>query len=167
MSLKSVVDLFAQTVGTDIKALRAADAALVQTRGDMTQLNTTHKATLVGALNELKVAVDDSLTESEVSTLISTAIDGLIAGAPGTYNTLKEIADYIAQDQSAAASIAESLAKRVRVDAPQNFTATEKAQGRDNIGAASDADLTTLEDGVGDYANADPRGVYITARDAA
>ncbi len=167
MSLKSVIDLFAGTVGADINALRAADTALTASRGDMTQLGTTHKTTLVGALNELKTAVDDTITEAEVSTLIGNAIDGLINGAPGTYDTLKEIADYIAADQTAATAIMESLAKRVRVDAAQNFTEGEKTQGRANIGAASDAELTALETGVGDYANADPRGVYIAARDAA
>ena len=167
MSLKSVIDLFAGTVGADIKALRAADTALTASRGDMATLSTTHKATLVGALNELKTAVDDTITEGEVTTLISNAINGLINGAPGTYDTLKEIADYIAADQTAATAIMESLAKRVRVDAPQNFTEAEQAQGRDNLKAASAIGLTTLETGVGDYANADPRGVYIAARDAA
>ncbi len=167
MSLKSVIDLFAGTVGADIKTLRAADAVLTASRGDMATLSTTHKSTLVGALNELKTAVDDTITEAEVSTLIGNAIDGLINGAPGTYDTLKEIADYIAADQTAATAIMESLAKCVRVDVAQNFTEGEKTQGRANIGAASATNLTTLEAGVGDYANADPRGVYIATRDAA
>lgn len=166
MSLKSVIDLFAGTVGADVNALRDADAVLEANQGDLATLSTTHKATLVGALNELKTASDNVITETDVSTLISTAIDGLINGAPGTYDTLKEIADYIASDQTAAAAIAADLAKRVRVDAPQSFSEVEKTQGRDNIGAASDADLTTLENGVGDYANADPKAVYEAARDA-
>lgn len=166
MSLKAAIDLFAQTVGADVNALRDAETLLESNQGDLTTLTTTHKASLVGALNELKTVADDALTESEVSTLIQTAVDGLINGAPGTYDTLKEIADYIAADQTAATAITEALAKRVRVDAVQNFTDVEKTQGRDNIGAASAANLTTLSDGVGDYANANPKQVYETARDA-
>lgn len=166
MSLKSVIDLFAQTVGADVNALRDADDVLEANQGDLSALSTSHKATLVGALNEIKLVADDALTSSEVSTMITTAIDGLINGAPGTYDTLKEIADYIAADQTAAAAITEALAKRVRVDAAQNFTDVEKTQGRDNIGAASAAGLTALETGVGDYANANPKQVYETARDA-
>ena len=166
MTLKAAIDLFAQTVGADINALRDAGDLLESNQGDLTTLTTTHKSSLVGALNELKTVADDALTESEVSTLIQTAIDGLIDGAPGTFDTLKEIADYIAADQTAATAITEALAKRVRVDAPQAFTDVEKTQGRDNIGAASAANLTTLSDGVGDYANANPKQVYETARDA-
>ena len=167
MSLKSVIDLFAQTTGTDIKALRAADQALIDTRGVMADLSTTHKTTLVGALNELKTATDSALTSGQVSALISTAIDGLIDGAPGTFDTLKEIADYIAADQTAATAITEALGKRLRFDAPQVLDATQQAQGQANLHVPSKEAYDVFEAGVGDYANANPNAVYIAARDAA
>jgi hypothetical protein len=42
------------------------------------------------------------------------------------------------------------MAKRVRVDSAQSFTAGEQAQGRANIAAAAAAELATLTANIGD-----------------
>lgn len=154
-----LVALFAAHMGDEYQAMAAEIATADQERGDLSTLSTEAKDSLVNALNEVKGVVDgiDSISETEVNTLITTAVDGLIDGAPGTYDTLKEIADYLAADQTATDAIMLSLAKRVRVDAPQNFTEAEEAQGRENLKAAAAAD-------VGDVATADFVQTYNTAK---
>lgn len=44
-------------------------------------------------------------TESQVSTAISTAVSDLIGGAPETYDTLKEISDYIEEHEDVVTSL--------------------------------------------------------------
>ena len=51
---------------------------------------------------------------------------------------------------SLAATMTTALGFRVRVDAAQSFDATQQAQGRANIGAASATDVTTLTTDLGD-----------------
>jgi hypothetical protein len=124
-------------------------------------LTTTEKTTLVGALNELKsgltAVTSTAIDAATVQGMIDTGITSLVNGAPDALNTLNEIAAALASDQTALDGILLALAKRVRVDAVQNFTAPEKAQGRSNIGAADAAD-------VGDVVTADFVATYNTAK---
>lgn len=80
---------------------------------------------------------------------IDTAVNDLIGSAPGTLDTLGEIAAALQADESGTAAINTALTKRVAVDAAQVFTTAEQAQGRSNIAAAAAADLTALTDAVG------------------
>ena len=155
---------FAETVGQDVHDLKTIAQQLEAKQGDLSTLTTTQKNTLVGAVNELKSALTNvsstMVTQPQMTTAINDALNSIIDGAPQAWNTFKEFADYVAADQTAAAAMLDALAKRVRVDAAQNFTATEQAMGRTNIGAASAADL-------GDVANFDPTAKYVAKRDAA
>lgn len=67
---------------------------------------------LAGRVAATERAVDalNGTGEGSVSKAVSDAVDALIDGAPGTYDTLKEIADYIAADQTAASALAQELA---------------------------------------------------------
>ena len=152
MNLVSLITSLATVMGTDIKDLAAEIASVEAKQGDLTTLNTTSKDTLVNALNELHTSVG-SLNSTVVDAatiqgMIDTGIGSLVDGAPDALNTLNEIAQALAEDDTAIDGILVSLAKRVRVDAPQAFTAAEKTQGRDNIGA-QDAEE------IGDVAGAD------------
>ena len=62
---------------------------------------------------DIAAATADMATNAAVSQAVSDAVDALIDGAPGTYDTLKEIADYIAQDGEAAAAMTELIATKV------------------------------------------------------
>lgn len=53
------------------------------------------------------------VTEAQVDEKISTAINGLIDGAPAAYDTLKEISDYIATDKSAAEAMNLAIGDKV------------------------------------------------------
>lgn len=156
MSLETRVSALATQIGTDIKNLRS-------TRGTMASLTTTEKTNLVGALNELKAAMDASAasavgindaatvttatwSSSKISTSISAAVADLVASAPTALDTLNELAAAIGNDGSFAASMATALGNRVRVDAVQTFTAPQQAQALSNIGAAASIHTHGIEE---------------------
>ena len=73
---------------------------IAKTDGDNTTVvyNGTSQ-TLTSALAAILASITALPTGENVDTKISTAISGLIGGAPETYDTLKEIADYISEHQ--------------------------------------------------------------------
>jgi len=73
--------------------------------------------------------------------VVDERLNALIDSAPGTLDTLNELAAALGDDPNFATSVNTALANRVRVDAAQTFTSLQQAQGRDNIGAASAADV--------------------------
>ena len=160
--------LLFREIGLDQKAQNAATEALSGNIGALSGLTTTEKSTIVGALNELtsRIAaaeqatanlIDDTTTDtdttwssSKIALAISEGLAGLVDGAPDALNTLKELATALNNAPNAVQNILDILGKVVRVDQAQAFSVAEKAQGRSNIGAASDADLTQLASNVGD-----------------
>ena len=140
-----------QAIAQDIKELKS-------TQGLLDSLSTTSKASLVDAINELHLAisnstdVDDSAengistwSSSKIRESINTAISELINGSGSALDTLKELADALGNDANFAATLAEQMGKRVRVDAAQTFTVTEQAQGCANLGIGNpDTDLLAV-----------------------
>ena len=57
-------------------------------------------------------ALNDRPTTSAMNTAISTAISNLIDGAPETYDTLREIAEYIASDKTAMDTLNEAIGNK-------------------------------------------------------
>ena len=122
--------------------------------GDLNNLNTTDKANLVAALNEVLssagVQINDGATNgteawssTKVQTQIDQAISALINGAGSSADTLKELSDSIA-------ALAQADNGLVSATNAQAFTVAQKTTGRDNIGAASQATLTQFQTDVGD-----------------
>ena len=66
---------------------------------------------------DLNTAIDGVIKGTEVQSMIDTsvqtAIDNLIDGAPGTYDTLKEIADYLATHGDEYTALVETVAGKV------------------------------------------------------
>lgn len=73
--------------------------------------------TLAAKLAEMIASIDEKAKKtdvtSEISSAVSTAVDGLIAGAPGTYDTLKEIADYIATHEEVTTALNAAIGNKV------------------------------------------------------
>jgi len=69
-------------------------------------------------------------TQDEITEGITAVIDA----APGTLDTLNELAAALGDDPNFATTITTALGKRVRVDAAQSFTGGEKTQGQANLG---------------------------------
>lgn len=163
MSLSTnIVDL-ATRVGSECKSIRT----LVNgNAADLSALTTTAKSSLVAAVNELKAAIagasgiDDGTissstswsstkTADEINSRLQTAVNGLVNGAPTALDTLKELADALAADDSDIAALVTALDNRVRFDAAQTLTAPQATQARSNIGAAAASDVTALTTAVG------------------
>lgn len=155
MALSTNVQNLATRIATEIKAVRAELAA---STGDLATLTTTAKSSLVAAVNELAgliasaSGIDDgststssswssSKTADEINSAVQSAVTALVNGAPTALDTLKEIADALAQDDSEIAALLTGLDNRVRFDAAQTLTGPQQAQARSNIGAAAAADL--------------------------
>ena len=164
MSLESRIIALAQAVGTDVKALTAA-------QGSLAALNTTTKTNLVAAINELMTmigsagaSIDDGAGNGNTGVTWSadkifdsieaakTAVkNDLVNGAGAALDTLNELAAALGNDPSFAATIATEIANRVRFDAAQTLTSPQQAQARSNISAASAADVSGLITGLGSY----------------
>lgn len=69
--------------------------------------------TLTAALAAIFASVTELPTTEGVDTKISAAISELIGGAPETYDTLKEIADYIAAHKDVSDALTEAIGKKV------------------------------------------------------
>lgn len=168
MTLEQRLIALAQAMGADVKALLAA-------QGSLSALNTTAKASLVAAVNELKTAVDaaagggvsindgagDGATgvtwsANKIHDTIEAAKlavkNDLTAGAAAALDTLSELAAALNNDPAFSATIAAEIAKRVRFDAAQTLTAPQQTQARANIGAQSAAAIGDPDhDIVADY----------------
>lgn len=142
-------------ISAEIRALRTIANG---NKADLSDLLTLNKTSLMGAINELKSYldaggfIDDTATNSttktysanKIKSLVEGALSALTNGAPEALNQLNELANALGNDANFAASVATSLANRVRVDvANQNLTAQQKLNARINIGA----DITTNEIG--------------------
>jgi hypothetical protein len=147
MSQTAQITLLAQRIRDEFNAHKVIQGAL-------SGLNTTNKTSLVDAINEVLasagVSIDDLATNStttwsssKINDTITSAITALIGGAGVDDDTLAELANKIAALQLADAGL-------VSANTVQSFTPAQKLQALDNIGAASEADLTLLEVAVGD-----------------
>lgn len=151
MSLSTNVTDLATRVATEAKALRTL---INGNAADLAALTTTAKTNLVAAINELQSEVaassgiNDATTtttstwsSSKINTEIGTATAALVDAAPGTLDTLNELAAALGDDANFATTINTALGNRVRVDAAQSFTGPQQAQARTNIDAASATDV--------------------------
>ena len=68
---------------------------------------------LASIASDLESAVSGGVTTTQVNSMISTAIDDLINGAPAAYDTLKEIADYLATHQNEYTALVQTVGNKV------------------------------------------------------
>jgi hypothetical protein len=67
---------------------------------------------------------------------VDAAVSALVDSAPGTLNTLNELAAALGDDANFATTTSTALGNRVRVDtASQGLNSTQKSNARTNIGA--------------------------------
>lgn len=86
-------------------------------------------------------AVISAVTASD----IDSRINALVGGSPAAFDTLKEIADWIAGSDTEIDALLAGLGTRVAVDSAQTFTELQKAQGRSNIDVYSKAEIGNPE----------------------
>ena len=141
---QSINDGFAQIT----TLLKQVNTTLKGNQGDLTKLSTADKTSLVNALNELKITIDnnksainDSQTTTantwsatKISNEITKAITNLINGADTSSDTLKELADKIT-------ALAQTDNGVVSANKAQTFNEQQKAQARTNIDVYSKAEI--------------------------
>ena len=93
--------------------------------------------------------ITDAYTKTEVNTQISNLIDS----APGTLDTLNELAAALGDDPNFATSVNTSLSNRLRVDtALQGLTAPQQSNAIANLGITTDLTNAATAYGWGDHA---------------
>lgn len=103
--------------------------------GQVTELypKTSADNTFLASGTSVETALGTMPTTETVEGLISAAIDALIDGAPTTYDTLKEISDYIATHQSEYEALIAAIAGKVdKVEgkglSTEDYTTAEKTK---------------------------------------
>lgn len=142
----------ATAVGAETKAIRLL--LNNNSAAGLAALSFGTKMNLVASLNELAAmvanasAINDttlgtatSWSSQKTSDSIAAAIAAIVNGAPTALDTLKELADKLAADDTALSALVTGLSTRVDTGAAQSFTSAQQKQGRDNIGAAAAADI--------------------------
>ena len=126
MKLVERITLVVKEIGKDIKGLKSRVLALE-----------TNGTSGTGA------TVDESVITNKVKEKIAE----VVGGAPATFDTLKEISDYIETDKTGASAMATSINNRLRFDEQQTLT---EAQQTNALGALGITDT----DFVSEYNNA-------------
>ena len=146
MSLATRIESLVIRVAQEFNDVRAK-------AGNLANLSTTDKSSLVAAINELQAAVasnviDDgqvATTSTYSSSKIVTLLDALkaeiLGGADAAYDTLVEIQQLLQNGTSGLDALLAAVNNRVRFDAAQTLTASEQAQARSNIGAVAGSDV--------------------------
>ena len=126
MALQDRLNAFVTVVKGETKNLRTFISGT--NNGDTSSLTTT-ATNLVGAINEVKVTADaassggssindaatnetEAWSSSKVAAEITTAVDGILDGAPAALDTLNELAAALGDDASYASSITAQLATK-------------------------------------------------------
>lgn len=138
MKLVERITLVVKEIGKDIKGLKGRVLTLESNAG-----NSTVDETVVTN----KVTEQITALKGELPTLVTPTINAEIAkvvgAAPATFDTLKEIADYIETDKTGASAMAESINKRLRVDEQQSLTEQEQSNVLGALGL-TDTDFVSV-----------------------
>ena len=188
MSLKTNVENLAQSMGNELKKTRV----LVNgNAADLSALTTTAKTNLVAAINEVAAAIGDAgavIDDATISTLavwsssktdaeIDERIAALVDAAPGTLNTLNELAAALGDDPNFATTVTNNIAGKVSLTGnetiggvktfssapavPNNSFAVAKVTG---LQTALDGKLNSVVAGTNvTIDNTDPRNPIINA----
>lgn len=145
-----------------------ADLALKATKTELTdglalkaEKSHTHAQADVTGLAD---ALTARPTTEAMNTAISTAISNLIDGAPETYDTLKEIAEYIASDKTAMDTLNAAIGNKADKTAFEAVKATVDALGA--LASKNKVAETDLTDELKEKINASAEGNHSHANKA-
>lgn len=136
MNLIERINLFVKEISKDVKGIRGRLVVL-----ENKPMGSIDEAALN---NKVQESMDGLKTEipNLVRPTISEEVAKVVGGAPATFDTLKEIADYIETDKTGASAMAESINKRLRVDEQQTLSEQEQANVLGALGF-TDMDFVT------------------------
>ncbi|WP_181063728.1 hypothetical protein [Nocardia nova] len=127
-------------IGTTSSTAKAGDYQ--PTAANISDATTIGRALLTAASATAGRSTLSVYSTAEADAAIAAAVANLVNSAPGTLDTLKELADALGDDPNFATTINTALGNRVRVDTnAQGLTGTQQANARTNIGAAAASDI--------------------------
>lgn len=132
-----------------------------------TKANATHthaQADVTGLEDALTARPTTDTMNTAISTAVSEAVAGLINGAPETYDTLKEIADYIEAHKSVETALNEAIGKKADKTTTDAIQASIDALGA--LAAKSKVAETDLDDELKAKVNAAAEGNHSHANKA-
>ena len=111
-------------------------------------------ATITGSKRLLSISTDSTAATTTMTLggvgvategYVTTQISNLVDSAPGTLNTLNELAAALGDDASFSTTVSTALGNRLRIDTnAQGLNSTQKANGRTNLGLGTLATLSTV-----------------------
>lgn len=142
MTLVERITEVVKAIGADIKSLKGRVLTLenkpASTGGvDESQIQSKVNAKVEESINTLKGELATLVTPT-----ITAEINKVVGEAPETFNTLKEIADYIETDKTGASAMATSINNRLRFDEQQSLTEAQQTNVLNSLGL-TDTDFTT------------------------
>jgi hypothetical protein len=100
---------------------------------------------LTGTPTAPTAAAATNTTQIATTAFVQTAVSNLVDSAPGALNTLNELAAALGDDASFSTTMTTALGNRLRIDTnAQGLTATQKSNGRTNLGLGTLATLSTV-----------------------
>lgn len=142
-------------------ALKATKTELTDGLAKKAEKSHTHAQSEVTGL---EAALTARPTTDAMNTAISTAISNLIDGAPETYDTLKEIAEYIASDKTAMDTLNAAIGNKADKTAFEAVKATVDTLGA--LASKSKVEETDLADELKEKVNAAAEGNHSHANKA-
>lgn len=137
MTFMERVILVTRKIAKDINLIKVRILAL-----ESAPAPTVDEGTITRKVNE---SVDSlkSQIPALVAPTISTEIAKVVGGAPDTFDTLKEIADYVESDKTGASAMATAINNRLRIDEVQALTEQQQKNVLDSLGL-NDVDFVSI-----------------------
>ena len=123
-------------IGTDMGLVRDDIAAALAAIAALPSVASLINDAAGAGVTDKTWSADKLVSEfaATITAAVAQAKTEIVDGAPVAWDTLQEIAAYIAADQTQAAAILTALNNRVRFDAAQTLSAAEQEQAQANIG---------------------------------
>lgn len=112
--------------------------------------------TLAQKLSEIITSLNGKVTTADMNTAISAAINDLIGGAPETYDTLKEISDYISAHQDVVDALNAAIGSKADRTTVETIQTTVNSLGA--LAAKSTVAETDLDEALKEKVNAAAQG---------
>ena len=138
--LKSRVTTAEGTIATQGTTITQHGKSIASLQGEVAKRPVINDTTASG-----KSVYSSTKVDSQITAAKNAVKNELLGGAGAAYDTLKELGDLIATNQSAIESLENIAAGHVRFDTAQELTDEQKTQARGNIGAAAATDLSALQ----------------------
>ena len=107
-----------------LKAMIESEIVELMVKSKVDNIYIDETTTLAAKLSEMVTAINARAKSEDVATQISDAIDALIDGAPGTYDTLKDIADYIAAHEDVVTTLNQAIGSKLSVSVYESFVSS-------------------------------------------